>query len=332
MGHFQLDKVDLQRRRTGVKPLVSELKGLPHETLPANHSLHVLANQDRYGLAFRLAIQRDTGLVLLLDRFTPDGYKQFYSEYYRSLVAAFNRAPHDKIDFLERGQESYANELAQHLRGLVQLHSKSQILDIGGSTGLIAQHICNTIGGQATVIDPATSELEHASARGLKTVHSFIEEWEPTQTYDFVMLCRSIEHLNNLEATFTKVHSLLAPDGLFFVDIVDFMAYCRKIGTPEAVSRVDHCFWLSFESAEQYFARLSFEVVYAFNINVSGDWATIGYLLRKGFPQELPVDTRAMIVELKQIEAEWHSYLHTRNAGYRAAYLAFRRIIPKHKG
>jgi len=331
MGRFQLDRADLLQRREELKPLVATLMQLPYETLRACSSFHILASQDRYGLPFRLAIQRDTGVVLLIDRFTAEGYKQFYREYYRPLVAAFNRAPHDQIGFVERGQEAYANELVRHFRGFVQLHPDSRVLDIGGSTGLIAQRICSAIGGQATIIDPALLELERARARGLQTVHSMIEDWEPDQTYDLVMLCRSIEHLTNLEGTFAKVHDLLAPNGLFFVDVVDFMAYCRKLGTPEVVSRTDHCYWLSFDSAEQFFARLGFRVFYAFNINVSGDWATVGYVLHKDSPRDLPVDTKAMIVELKRIEAAWHSYLRPRNAALRAAYLTYRRAFPKRR-
>lgn len=221
--------------------------------------------------------------------------------------------------------------LIRHLKGFVQLPTSGHILDIGGSTGLVAQAVSAALGGQATVIDPALAELELAKARGLQVVHGFVEDWQPSQQYDLVLLCRSIEHLYNLDATLTKIRDLLTPDGLFFVDIVDFMAYCRKLGSPELVSRVDHCYWLSFETAEQYFAKLGFVVAYAFNIEVSGDWSTIGYILRKRDLRHLPVDTMSMMVEIKQIETAWHTFLRPPNAAFRTSYLAYRRLIPKKK-
>ena len=53
------------------------------------------------------------------------------------------------------------------------------------------------------------------------------------------------------------------PDGLFYCDIIDYLESCRHNGGPQTVSKMDHCYWLSQETAPLIFRSLGFEIVAA---------------------------------------------------------------------
>jgi SAM-dependent methyltransferase len=311
MTKFLIHPSDLQQRRKRCETEAQRLLHLQRETVIScnvcsspRHA--VVTSRDRYGLPFRNALCLDCGLLYLVDRFTFAGYSEFYSSgAYRTVSCQFNGVTHT-IAQVQADQVSYAKILTRVLSGLVPRRREGKLLDVGGSAGIIAREFVKEFGLQGTVLDPATDEVAAARAAGLEAVVGSVEDWQTNDKFDLILLCRSIEHMFDLRLAMTRIRSLLKPDGLFYVDIADFMEMSRMVGAPETFTKVDHCYWLTQSTALDIFRAVGFELV---SMNIVSGGGYVGFLLR---PCELAAPglsaanrVQQQIEEIQKIEREW---------------------------
>ena len=297
------------RKRCG--PLLEQLLSLEREFVAScnicgGERATVLANRDRYGFPARTAMCLDCGLVYVVDRFTADSYAQFYNDgYYRSLVAAF-KGKEQSIARLQSGQRHRSAELLQSLEGYLPSGEGRRMLDVGGSTGVIAQAFSRRFGYHATVIDPALAEVKASLAEGVDAVAATIEDWQTNERFDFILLYRTVEHLYDLCGSLGKIRRLLKSDGYFYCDIADFVQTCRMFGPPQATTKIDHAYWLSREVALPIFRSVGFELV-AMNDALPPDQT--GFLLRAADPQPLEKMSNSWIARttrvLREIDLAW---------------------------
>jgi len=128
---------------------------------------------------------------------------------------------------------------------------EARLLDVGGSAGQVALEFQNFLGVEATVLDPAEAEVAAAKRAGLETYTGSIEQWTSKERFDFILLCRTIEHVQDLRGVLARLRDLLTAEGLLYCDIVDFTEACGLMGHPEA--KIDHCYWMTQESAPGIF-------------------------------------------------------------------------------
>jgi hypothetical protein len=143
--------------------------------------------------------------------------------------------------------------------------------------------------------------------------------------------------LQDLRGSLLNIRALLAPGGLFYCDIVDYLECCRVQGAPEVVSKIDHCFWLCQETAPAIFRTLGFEIV---SMHTAGQPDVLGYLLRPcepGLeirPEETAHAIHTILRSLREIESDWRHYGRTpcdtadrlRKAAYRAKRVVWRTV------
>ncbi len=321
LASFQIDGRELRRRRQRCQPVIAALRELPTESLSScsactSREFFVLTSTDRYGLPLRAAMCLLCGLVFQIDRFTRAGFDEFYGGAYRNLVSAFKGKAEGDIQRLRAKQEIYGRSLLEMVRDRISSPRFERILDVGGSTGVVAGIFCDHYGGAATIVDPASSELGEADRR-FATVNATLEDWQPDGTYDLILLCNTIEHLHDLGAGFAKLRSVLGEDGWLVCDVADFMASCRLEGPPEVVAKVDHCFWLSLETARRVFNLLGFDVAGAAYGRLPQQ---VTFLLSPS--AELASPTRdpavvGMLSELQILRGEWLDFTY-RSAGIMA--------------
>jgi SAM-dependent methyltransferase len=153
---------------------------------------------------------------------------------------------------------------------------KRALLDVGGSTGVVAARLAARLGLQVTVLDPSPAELERARARGLETIAGFVEDFDSgARRFGFITLCQTVDHLLDVGRGLAKIRAWLEDDGLFFVDIVDFRAaYLRQASLEEAI-KVDHPYSLTEATMTAYLARAGFEVL---QIDYAADHLHVGFL------------------------------------------------------
>ena len=240
----------------------------------------VLTHRDRYGFAAEAHACERCGLVFLNPRLTPAAYGRFYESIYRPLVSAFHGRLIDART-IQAEQRVYAAERAAFLRPFMAGGAKT-LLDIGGSTGVVAAHCAAEFGLQATVIDPAPLEVAEAHRLGLEAVTGLVEQHDfGGRTFDVAIVCQTVDHLLDVAGTLGRLHGLLAREGRLFIDIVDFRAAFLRGWSVEEAIKIDHPYYLTESTMAAYLRRAGFEVVRS---DYAADHLHVGYVCRPASP------------------------------------------------
>lgn len=185
---------------------------------------------DRYGYLLGATTCLACGLVYLSPHMTAEAYHQFYeSGAYRRLVSAYH-GREINAETIRGEQAVYAGELCDFLAPHVErqelwnvahrMAAIGRLLDVGGSTGVVARRVAERFGLDATVVDPAARELAHAEH--LHRVLGDAESFQPEGEYTLITLCQTIDHLLDPMGVLKKLRGCLSEKGLLFVDAVDY--------------------------------------------------------------------------------------------------------------
>ena len=240
-----------------------------------------VARRDRYGYPASLQMCVRCGLGFLSPRLTAAGYAQFYEGVYRPLVSAYHGRRID-AETVQVDQQAYAAELVDFLRVALS-RPPASVLDVGGSTGVVAAAVRDAFGAEATVLDPAPDELQVAAAAGLETVAGFAEDFDPgPRRWELVLLCQTADHLLDVGATFASMRRMTAEGGHAFVDVLDLMIAARRHGSVEEAVKIDHPYYLTRETARAYLVQAGFEPI-SERLSGDGHW---GFVVAAGEPRE----------------------------------------------
>jgi SAM-dependent methyltransferase len=234
-----------------------------------------VSHRDRYGYPARADGCLRCGLVFLNPVMEADAYAAFYGEVYRPLVSAYHGRLID-AETIQDEQREYAAVRAELLTPHLAGRGAKTLLDVGGSTGVVAHHLMQRFELNATVIDPAPLEIEVARKLGLRTLTGFVEDCDPgEQRYDLITLCQTVDHLLDVSLALRKIRALLSEGGLFFVDIVDLRAAYRRNGSVEEAIKIDHPFYLTEDTAVAFLRRSGFDIL---AVDYAADHLHIGYV------------------------------------------------------
>lgn len=263
----------------------------------------VVTHRDRYGFPACANACTACGLVFLGPRMTAAAYGRFYDGVYRPLVSAFH-GREINARTIQAEQRDYARERAELLRPFVEGSGLTTLLDIGGSTGVVAHHFAEVFGLKGTLIDPAPLELEEARRFGLETIAGLVEEFDfGYRTFDVVTLCQTVDHLLDISGTLARVRHLLTGSGLLFVDIVDFRAAYLRGWSVEDATKIDHPYYLTQETMTAYLRRAGFEVV---RTDYAADHLHVSYVCAPGNAdpgaRPAPEQVDAMLREVRYVQ------------------------------
>ena len=240
-----------------------------------------VTRRDRYGYAAVAVACRRCGLVFLNPVMTAAAYSQFYVDVYRPLVSAYHGRLID-AHTIQQEQRDYAAVLGGLLAGHVEKKGSGTLLDIGGSTGVVAHALTQRFGLRGVVLDPAPLEIDEARRLGLETVQGSVEDYDPRgRRFDVVTMCQTVDHLLDIGVTLGALRSFIAPRGIFFVDIVDFRRAWTRAGSLDRAIKVDHPYYLTESSMEAFLSRAGFRVV---DRHDPGDRLHVGYVCRLADP------------------------------------------------
>jgi ubiquinone/menaquinone biosynthesis C-methylase UbiE len=277
----------------------SDREDVPACNLCGSTETVVVSERDRYGYPAVLRLCTRCGLGFLSPRLTAAEYGSFYESVYRPLVSAYHGRRID-AETVQVDQRGYSDELVGFLRETLP-QPPASVLDVGGSTGIVAAAVREAFGADATVLDPAPDELEVAAAGGMETIAGFAEDFDPGERrWDLVLLCQTIDHLLDVAATLDSMRRMTAEGGHAFVDELDVLIAARKAGSAAGAAKIDHPYYLTRETAAAYFLRAGFEPV-AERLSADGHW---GFLLAAAEPREpdwdrLRESARATLAELR---------------------------------
>ncbi len=217
----------------------------------------VITQRDRYGFPAKATTCAKCGLTTLNPRMTPEAYTHFYIDVYRPLVSAYHGRQID-AKTIQSEQIPYAESIIEFAQPFLTSEHRT-LLDVGGSTGVVAAEFIRAFDLKATVIDPAPAETAEAEALGIENVTGFIEDWDAgTRKFDVVGLFQTIDHLLDVQVTLNKLRDLISDHGVFLFDIVDFRAATLRNNSVEEAVKIDHVYSLTEQTTEAFLARAGF--------------------------------------------------------------------------
>ncbi|MBM3778560.1 MAG: class I SAM-dependent methyltransferase [Acidimicrobiia bacterium] len=263
----------------------------------------VIAHRDRYGYRVEAHACDACGLVFLNPVMTAEAYGRFYRDTYRPLVSAFHGRLIDATT-IQGEQREYAAERAALLAPWLAGSGLRTLLDIGGSTGIVAHHLAERFGLDAAVLDPAPLEVDEARKLGLETIAGLVEEYDPgDRRFDVVALFQTVDHLLDVGGTLARVRALINPNGIFFVDIVDFRAAYLRNRSVEAAIKVDHPYYLTEDTMTAYLQQAGFEVL---RTDFAADHLHVSYVCRPDGPKPgvraQPGSVRELLREIRAVQ------------------------------
>ena len=183
---------------------------------------------------------------------------------------------------VQEEQREYAADLTRFLESHLP-SDPATVLDVGGSTGVVASAVRAAFGASPTVLDVASDELAVAAQNGMETIDCFAEDYEPGgRRWDLVLLCQTIDHLLDVASTLRSIRKFLAPGGFAFVDVLDLGFVSERQGCVEGAVKIDHPFYLTRSTASGFFDLAGLHVV-AERLSDDGHW---GFLLVPGEARE----------------------------------------------
>ena len=209
------------------------------------------ATTDRYGLPVTAVRCLKCGLAFLNPRMTKAAYLDFYRDgIYRKLLSEFY-GREISPQSIEKEQREYAGRLTEFLGPMLMERSDKTLLDIGGSTGIVADTLAAEFGLQATVLEPSIPEAQRAAGKGLEVILGGLEDYEgDDRQWDVVLLCQTVDHLVDISEGLTVIRHITREGGVFFVDFVQNCPF-----------KVDHPFYLDTKTMEEYLDKAGFEVL-----------------------------------------------------------------------
>lgn len=264
-----------------------------------------LTHRDRYGYPAHASGCTRCGLVFLDPVMTAAAYGDFYARTYRPLVSAFHGRLIDART-IQQEQREYAVERGDLLAPYVEGRGYTTLLDIGGSTGIVADAFAKRFSLRATVVDPAPLETAQAQALGIETIEGLVEHVDlGSRQFDVVVLCQTVDHLLDVTGTLRRLRDLIAPGGVFFVDIVDFRAAYLRNASVEAAVKIDHPYYLTEATMTAYLARAGFDVLRA---DYAADHLHVSYVARPATPRDEALPSAESAASL------WHEVRSVQNA------------------
>jgi hypothetical protein len=264
----------------------------------------VLAHLDRYGYEAPVVGCQVCGLVFLDPVMTAEAYGRFYTETYRPLVSAYHGRVIDARS-IQHEQRAYAVERGDLLAPYLTGRGYRTLLDIGGSTGVVAHTLSDRFGLSATVVDPAPLETAEASQLGIETIEGLIEAVDfGGRRFDVVLLCQTVDHLLDIGGTLRRVRELMASTGLLFVDIVDFRAAYLRNWSIEDALKIDHPYYLTESTIVAYLRQAGFDVV---RTDFAADHLHVSYAALPSHPASIPPS-------VDEVRALWREIRFVQNA------------------
>jgi SAM-dependent methyltransferase len=290
----------IEDRRTRIGALAFDYAAQPAARVAAcnlcgGSTFITLTHRDRYHYAAEAAGCRRCGLVFLNPVMTAAAYGQFYAHTYRPLVSAFHGRLIDAVTIQEE-QRQYAAERVAFVEPFLAGMRSGALLDIGGSTGVVAHAFAGRFGLKATVIDPSPLEAAQAQRLGIETITGLVESTDlGSRQFDLVIICQTVDHLLDIAGTLRRVHALLRPGGRLFIDIVDLRAGYLRNRSIEDTIKIDHPYYLTEETMGAYLARCGFETL---GLDYAADHLHIGYVCQPGAPMSEALPARERVEDL----------------------------------
>jgi SAM-dependent methyltransferase len=144
--------------------------------------------------------------------------------------------------FTDGADPEYEEQILPLIANL--LHGARRVLDVGCGEGQVSRRIAG-LGAEVVGLDPTAAQIRVAHQRGgaARYIRARSEEIpSPNASFDAVVLCLALEHVDPFEPAINEVARVLASGGLFLLFLVHPLLQSPGSGWVEDLNSGDH-FW-----------------------------------------------------------------------------------------
>ena len=222
-----------------------------------------ITTEERYGLPVSAKMCDYCGMIYLDPVLSAKEYEEFYTGWYHNFVRAYRREPCGPKHYIRKGF-ILGKQIGDYLKQ-VKLPKTLNVLDIGGSTGIVCRELRKKLEARGcvakcTILDPSVKELEIAKSYGHKTICGLFEKVKLKEKYDFIIFARTSDHVLDPIGCLTRIRDLLTPTGCLYVDFVDTEHQSGIFGIPGCF-HIDHTHNWNSTTAAWVLRKIGFEAV-----------------------------------------------------------------------
>jgi ubiquinone/menaquinone biosynthesis C-methylase UbiE len=113
---------------------------------------------------------------------------------------------------------------------LLQLPLEGMLLDIGGGTGRVSQHLCDQV-SNTVLVDPSTEMLSQASEKVCLNRTRAAAERLPFDegVFDCIIMVDALHHVENQTQTMIEMWRVLKPGGRILIEEPDIRHFSIKL-------------------------------------------------------------------------------------------------------
>lgn len=216
--HMDLNPVQ-QRARSQVEKKIKEgLYRFEEIQCPicAGSDLHLLSEQDRYGLRMPVCICKGCGFLLTNPRMDQESYAAFYNSEYRPLYEGEEK-PSTRSFRLQNERGERIVPFVQ--RFLSRPPAETLVLEVGcGSGGVLASF--RRKGYQVKGVDLGDEHLRYGvTEHGLDLETKALCDLELERPPNLIIYSHVMEHILDLPAELAVIREKLADDGLLYIEV-----------------------------------------------------------------------------------------------------------------
>jgi SAM-dependent methyltransferase len=144
--------------------------------------------------------------------------------------------------FTDGVDSEYEDQILPLIESL--LHGARRVLDVGCGEGQVSRRIAS-LGTEVVGLDPTAAQIRMAHQRGGTAHYIRARSQEipsPNASFDAVVLCLALEHVDPFEPAINEVARVLASGGLFLLFLAHPLLQSPGSGWVEDLNSGDH-FW-----------------------------------------------------------------------------------------
>ena len=142
------------------------------------------------------------------------------------------------------------------------LHFKTlHVVDIGCATGNFLRFMKEQGYTHLTGVDPSAACVEVLKVNGIQARQASLFQLDFEEHYDVVMLLSVLEHIRDLPRAVEAVRSLLAPNGVFFLEVPDAAHFYLEDGLAYQQFSSEHINYFTLESLRSLLASYGFDLL-----------------------------------------------------------------------
>jgi len=145
----------------------------------------------------------------------------------------------------ERRTEPFERTLGKYqVEKAIELCKGPKILDLGCGDGMITKELCDHF-DYVVGVDASREQIELARKKAKKAIFyvSSIEDFDPSERFDSILLFQILEHLNDLINVLKRIKEWLNEDGYIVIQVPNALSLNRRIG--KIMGLINDCYELT---------------------------------------------------------------------------------------